>query len=77
MPAANEHYHRIETADMKQDVDYYLARLEGQLARIEFLTEPSQSPFAIYDELRSTLTSAKNFLASLRLALDTRRIDVA
>lgn len=62
----------------KEDIHYYLARVEGQLARLDNLINVQQSSCAYgeRDELNGTLTTAKQFLASLRNALDEHRIDV-
>lgn len=60
----------------RQDISYYLARVEGQLARMDELLAPS-APMGGYKELVATVRAAKAFLDSLRNALDPRRIDVA
>lgn len=75
---ASRDYHLIETADTQQDINYYLARVEGQLARLEFIlsAESHLSPGEAISTGRGTINAAKAFLASLRNALDPRRIDV-
>lgn len=86
------HYHRIETADIQaamsaidkkekqinQDVEYNLARLEGQLERMRTIIYNGGSPlpWGIITELSETLTNAKSFLSALRKSLDGNRYDV-
>lgn len=77
----HEGYHRIETAEMGlnpkgQDTEYYLARLEGQLFRLEGLIE-SGLTYDNMTETRSILTNSKSFLSLLRKSLDGNRLDVA
>lgn len=64
--------------DHGQDVEYNLARVEGQLARLEALLNGDLGDGDFSEEdARAILTNAKGFLTALRNALDTRRIDVA
>lgn len=57
-----------------QDINYYLARVEGQIARIEAMVSADSYET---DVMTGTIRAAKAFLASLRNALDPHRIDVA
>lgn len=59
-------------SEAPEDVEYNLARLEGQLARFDVLFNEVR----VTKEIWGNLTSAKQFLAALRLALDPHRIDV-
>jgi hypothetical protein len=79
MTKPNEHYHRIETADMigttpAQDAMYYLTRADGMLVRLNELTR-IKSEWNV-EEIRRTLQTAQAFLSALRNALDPDRIDV-
>jgi len=56
-----------------QDQMYYLARVEGQLARMDRWN----GLVANSKDLTEILNTTKAFLQSLRNALDPRRIDVA
>lgn len=79
MARADTHYHRIETADelaseKKDDVMYYLTRLEGQLERFDFLLNKQHSSCSYGEakDLNVVLTSAKAFAQSLRNAIESR-----
>lgn len=58
------------------DIEYNLARFEGQLAKLDTLINWSACSSNDKDEFVETLKMAKQFLAALRLALDPHRIDV-
>lgn len=79
----HEGYHRIDTAELGlnpkgMDVEYYLARLEGQFARMEALLDGDlgDGNFST-PEAQIIVTTAKMFLSALRLALEPHRYDVA
>lgn len=77
MVAPNQHYHRIETADMQQDVMYYLTRLDGQLVRLnEMLKTMQNNQHGGVDNLIQIVHSAQAFALSLRNALSPDRFDV-
>lgn len=85
MPRTFGHSHRIDTADLPVvrqalDVEYNLARAEGQLVRAEQImrtinSEGDDSGVGNL-EMTQTLTNAKRFLTALRLALSPNRADV-
>lgn len=74
---AHEGYHRVEvpTTIVEQDAQYYMARIEGQLARLDLLTNGYY--WHEHEEFISAIKETKGFLASLRSALSPHRIDVA
>lgn len=58
----------------KEDIEYNLARLEGQLARMDQITDNMGGNVAL--AFNPVINDAKQFLLALRLALDPHRIDV-
>lgn len=72
---AHEGYHRVEvpTTIVEQDAQYYMARIEGQLARMEEVAVNKYPHSSMLEIVQNT----KGFLSSLRSALSPHRIDVA
>lgn len=58
------------------DAEYNLARLEGQVARLERISNSVGITLEVEDMLKEIVQKSKGFIASIRNAIDPRRIDV-
>lgn len=61
----HEGYHRIETAEIKADKAYYLARLDGQIIRLDDLVALTES-----EALRYIVNNLRSVSAGLRSLAD-------
>jgi hypothetical protein len=70
-------YHRIETYDEKQDVDYYLTRLETYATRLNEIACPSCSVnLNVAREIITIAREIRGFTQALKDALSEGRFDV-